>query len=180
MTAQFRLLTAALLALTLQGVGQAQGSIKVNTNLYYLKQIDPITDVNTSYVRIFEVNDQDGDTAFLIRCSERGKPNVWGTFRGKNEIIPLDAEGNDIWPAVTLRLGTDAPFEPLDAELFALEDTTKQIALDGKSLDRIVVGLLAGKKLVMRLSGEQFRQPLTYTFSAQNFATAWNGVKACK
>ena len=172
----------ALVCALMTGSVQAQGAIAVTKNLGYLKRIDPITDINTSYIVIFEVNDTEGETRLRIRCDDAGKPNVWGSLATKNEILPEDPDDAStlIWPNVTVRLGTDSPFDFQAGELYSVTDTTKSIGFDGKSLDKVVAGLIAGKKLVIRLTGNQFRQPLTYTFSGQGFSTAWNSVKACK
>lgn len=174
-------MAVALIGSSGLGYVEAQGTTFVNRNLGYLKRIDPITDVNTSYIVLFEVNDVDGNTGFRFRCDDDGKLNSWGMFYGKNEIMPFDSEDEEshIWPDVVVRLGGDAPFPVPDVDLYSITDTTTRIGFDGKTFDRIVAGLLAGKKLVVRFDGSQFRQPLTYTFSGQGFATAWNGIKAC-
>ena len=171
-----------LLSLSLYGSATAE-IVPINNKLGYNKRFDPITDVNTSYMLMFEVNDQDGDTGFRIRCSDDGQPDIWADLFGKNQIMPYNTQDKDkrIWPdVVVVRLGTDAPFNVLSDDLYSVSNDEKSLGFDGKSLDRIIAGLVAGKKMVIRLSGSQFRQPLTYTFSAQGFATAWNGVKACK
>ncbi|KEF33471.1 hypothetical protein RDMS_12390 [Deinococcus sp. RL] len=154
----------------------------MNKNLGYVIRKDPITDVNTSYIVMFEVNDTEGYTGFRLRCVDGGKPNPWGVFFGKNEIMPYDSPDQDdhLWPEVIIRMGTDAPFTVPSADLYGITDETSEIGFDGVTFDRIVAGFIAGKKMVIRFSGDHLRQPLTYTFSAQGFNQAWQGVKACK
>ena len=176
------LLSAALLGTALPGPAQAQGIKAVNSNLGYLVQKDPITDVNTSYVVLLEINDLDGNTGLRLRCDDDGKPNAWGSFAGKNEIVPANPADPErhLWPDVVVRLGNDAPFTVPDKDLYSLTDDSRSIGFDGTSFDRMVAGLLAGKRLVLRFTGDHLRQSLTYTFPAQNFAAAWQAVKACK
>lgn len=178
-----RLLPAAvLMGSVLLCPAQAQGIKAINKNLGYLVQKDPITDVNTSYVILLEVNDLDGNTGLRLRCDDDGKPNVWGSFAGKNEIVPPDPDGTDhhLWPDVIVRLGNDAPFTVPDKDLYSITDDSRSIGFDGTSFDRIVTGLLAGKRVVLRFTGDHLRQPLTYIFSAQGFGSAWQAVKACR
>lgn len=176
------LMAAAVLGMSMLGFAQAQGVTTVNPNLGYLRRIDPITDVNTSYVLMLEINDTDGYTGIRFRCDDDGKLNPWGIFFGKNEIMPYDSPDEDghLWPSIVVRMGTDAPFSVPDTDVYSITEQTTDIGFDGKTFDRMVAGLLAGKKMVIRFDGEHLRQPLTYTFSAQGFPTAWNGIKACK
>jgi hypothetical protein len=171
---------AALLLTSAQAVTPVPG-----TQTYYTLQDDPITDVNTSFVTLFEVNDRFGDTALTLRCANDGAPDLWLILRAKHELVNPSASASDGLPAVTLRLGTDAPMVLPAASLNTVtnarqEPDVQALALQGSVVRQIVAGLAAGKRLVLRLNRESGGQALTYTFSPAGFAQAWTAVRQCQ
>lgn len=153
------------------------------TQTYWSYNTDPITDVNKSFVRLYEVNDVVGDTSLVVRCSNNDQPELWLYFTSKNAIVDPSATMSDGLPGVTMRLGTDSAIILPPA---ALVPTTSDDVIDpyslgvqGTTVQRIVAGLDAGKRLVVRFNRESGGQPLTYTFSASGFSQAWQQIRTC-
>ncbi|MFC4427304.1 hypothetical protein [Deinococcus navajonensis] len=154
------------------------------TQTYWSYKVDPITDVNKSFVTLYEVNDVIGDTALVVRCSNVERPDLWLYFKSKHQIVDPAATMSDGLPDVTMRLGTDPAISLPVAALTSTSDpdgTTDAYSLgvQGATVQRIVTGLNAGKRLVVRFNRESGGQPLTYTFSASGFAQAWQQVRGC-
>ncbi|SEI66040.1 hypothetical protein SAMN04488058_101268 [Deinococcus reticulitermitis] len=154
------------------------------TFTYYSAIKDPITDVNKSFVIIDEVNDRVGDTAFVIRCSNRDMPTLWASLNSKNNLLTEGDAYVGTLPVLTMRLGTDAPIVLKDQELVSVTDSNDDfkgtsIGIQSTAVRTIVNGLLGGKKLVVRVNRPSGGQALTYTFPAQGFSQAWNAVRGC-
>lgn len=164
---------AALTSTALLDLAQAQGVKAVNRNLADLIQQEPSTDVNMSYIALREINDLDGNTGLRPRCDDDSKPGAWGSFAGKNEIVQADFTDPErqLWPDVVVRLGNDAPFSVPDKDVYNLTDDSRCIGFGGTSFGRMVAGLLAGKRLVLRFTRDHLRQPLTCTRSRPR--TSW-------
>lgn len=177
--------TLTLLACAL-GLGTALAATRVpGTYTYYSAQRDPITDANTGFITIDEVNDTYGQTVFSIRCSDRDRPQLWATLTAKNDLISEEQADLGIKPAITIRLGDEPPVVLRDSDLVSVvnarEDLlTRNIGFQGPVVRRIVNGLNAGKRLVVRVNRVSGGQALTYTFPATGFATAWAGVNGCE
>ncbi|GGL20278.1 hypothetical protein [Deinococcus radiotolerans] len=123
---------------------------------------DPITDVNKSFLRLHEVNDVAGDTSLVVRCSDAERPELWLCIITKHQIVDAAATMSDGLPDVVMRLPV--------AAMVNIQDAT---------VKRIVAGLHAGKRLVVRFTRQSGGQPLTSTFSANGFAQAWQQIRAC-
>ena len=54
------------------------------THTYYSSRTDPITDVNTSFVIVYEVNDQTEQTYITFRCTNWDTPELWASLDSKN------------------------------------------------------------------------------------------------
>lgn len=177
--------TLTLLACAL-GLGTALAATRVpGTFTYYSSQRDPITDANTGFIVVEEVNDTSGQTAFTVRCSDRDRPELWAALSSKNALLSAGDAAAGLKPAVTLRLGDAPPVVLRDSDLVSVVDgrdevVTRRIGLQGPVVRRIVSGLNAGQRLVVRVNRLSGGQALTYTFPAQGFATAWAGVNACE
>ena len=101
-------LVIGLLALT--AMQQASAVDRVSgTQTYYSVSRDPITDVNTSFMSLYEVNDITSGTTFVVRCSNDARPELWAWLSSKNELLPQEDADAGLKPAVTLRLGDDPP-----------------------------------------------------------------------
>lgn len=181
MTAK-RWITALLACLTVS----AQAAERVpGTQTYYLVKTDPITDVNKSVVALYEVNDLLGESALLVRCSDGERPDLWLALQTKHAVVNPAPTESDGLPDVIFRLGEETPLTLPPASLSRIVDrfdevNTNQIAIQGAYVNRIIGGLNAGKRLVVRVLRESGGQALTYTFSPSGFATAWNAVRACQ
>lgn len=154
------------------------------TQTYYSASSDPMTDINTSVILISEVNDTEGNTVLAVRCSSFDTAEVWASLSTKHQLLSADDAAAKVMPAVTIRLGSDAPVVLPGSQLTSVlaanrEARTDAVALSGTSVRTIVDGLNAGKRLVVRVNRASGGQPLTYTFSASGFATAWNAVNRC-
>lgn len=172
-------------ALLLGTLGSALAAERVpGTQTYYTATQDPITDVNTSTILLYEVNDQVGSTAVAIRCASSGAPDLWASLVTKHQLLTEEDADLDLMPAVTIRLGTDAPIVLSSAQVTAVVTSsdrvrTDAVALSGPAVRQIVSGLNAGKRLVVRVNRSSGGQPLTYTFAANGFPVAWSRIGAC-
>ena len=172
----------ALFAL-LSGASLAETRIP-NTYAYYSASADPITDVNTGYVAIDELYDQEADTRIVVRCADDGKQAVWSYIRGKNDIVAYEGE-NSLFPEVILRLGTDQPITVGEASQYTVlsskdEGRTDSLGFSSTITKSMVAGLLANKKLVIRITRATGGKPFTYTFPSAGFAAAWQKVNQCR
>ena len=173
----------ALLAALALGTGQAIDRVP-GTQTYYSSRTDPITDVNTSFVNIYEVNDLTEQTYITFYCTNRGAPELWASLNSKNTLLSVqDAELN-LMPAVTMRLGSDAPIVLASRDLNSVVDQneaakTTALAINSDAVRQVVDGLVGGKRLVVRVNRSSGGQALTYTFPANGFATAWGQINRC-
>ncbi len=154
------------------------------TQTYYSYSKDPITDINTSFIALYEVNDSTSGTFFTVRCANGDKPDLWVGLNTKNDLLSEEDASLDRMPAVTMRLGDDAPIVLSGSELTSVVNAsqdvnTKAVAIHSAAVRRIVNGLNAGKRLVIRVNRASGGQALTYTFPAGGFSTAWSQVRAC-
>lgn len=154
------------------------------TNTVYSYSLDPITDVNTSFVVIDEQYDQYGDTRLAVRCADRGEPEVWMSLVSKNDLMTQDQAERGLKPAVTVRLGNDPAITLRDRDLTSVVDDrdnlkTRNLGLYGPIVDRLVQGLQSGQRLAVRINRPTGGQALTYLFPAAGFGAAWNAVRGC-
>ncbi|MDV6373395.1 hypothetical protein [Deinococcus arenicola] len=174
---------AALLAALALGTGQAIDRVP-GTQTYYSSRTDPITDVNTSFVTVYEVNDLAEQTYITFYCTNRGAPELWASLNSKNTLLSVqDAELN-LMPAVTMRLGSDAPIVLASRDLSSVVDQNDNVrstalAINSAAVRQVVNGLVGGKRLVVRVNRSSGGQALTYTFPANGFATAWRQINGC-
>lgn len=173
------LLCAAVLPTGAGAVDRVPG-----TQTYYSVSTDAITDVNTSFVTLQETSDTSGQTFFSLRCASYGEPELWASLTSKNTLIPTGDADLGLMPAVTIRLGSDAPIVVSGGDLTSVvtpNDAMKSqsLGLGGASARQIVSGLSAGKRLVIRINRAAGGQALTYTFPAGGFASAWAQVRRC-
>lgn len=163
----------------------AQAATRVGgTELYYSDAQDPITDINTGSIWIYEQYDTEGDTRFTMRCDNRGKPEFWSYITNKNDLLSDEQVASQRFPAVTVRLGDDPAFAAPPEQLVSVSDQkdrlhTRSIGFDAATTRSMVRGLRAGKRLALRVKRLDGGQPLTFIFPAQGFNTAWQGVRAC-
>lgn len=155
-----------------------------NTYTYYSISADAITDVNTSYIAVDELYDQETDTFITIRCSDAGKQSIWSYVHGKNDIMTTADDVSD-YPDTVIRLGSDAPIEISTASMYVLGNEkdgykTDSLGFSATITKSIVAGLLANKKLVIRMTRATGGKPFTYTFPAAGFSTAWQKVNQCR
>lgn len=153
------------------------------TSVRYSAQQDPITDANTSVIMIGEVNDTSGLTQFTVRCADRDRPELWAILHSKNDL--LSAQATDRKPTLTVRLGDEPPVVLGEGDLVRVMDSrngvlTGKIGLQGPVVRRIVSGLDAGNRLVVRVNRTSGGQALTYIFPAGGFGAAWRGVGGCQ
>lgn len=177
-----RLLTA-LLTLSLPLTAHAADRVP-GTSTYYSARTDPITDVNTSFIVLPEVNDRTDQTSFTVRCSNRDHAELWSYLSAKHDLLPDTEPGYAVKPVVTIRLGNDAPVVLREQEISvvtnASDDTDSAAIGFGVATTRqIMAGLTAGKRLVMRINRVSGGQALTYTFPATGAGTAWAKIGAC-
>lgn len=181
--ARFSRSLALLACALLSGLATAQTRVP-GTQTYYSARQDPITDVNTSSVFIPEVNDTEGSTVFTVRCSDDGEPEVWAALATKNDLLSEDEAYQGLKPALTLRLGDDAPIVLRDRDMTSVVDAndevlTRRIGLQGEIVQTVIRGLNAGKRLAVRVNRRSGGQALTYIFPAAGFSTAWTSVNRC-
>ena len=154
------------------------------TQTYWSYSTDKITDLNKSFVALYEVNDTVGDTSLIVRCSNYSDPTIWMYLQSKYELVNLGTTNSDGLPEVIARLGADPAFS-LPVEALATITTTNgstdtsAIGIKGQTVQRMINGLNAGKRLVLRINREMGGQPLTYTFSSNGFSEAWTNVRGC-
>ncbi|EYB67864.1 hypothetical protein DEIPH_ctg032orf0121 [Deinococcus phoenicis] len=170
---------AALTLTTARAIDRVPG-----TQTYYSFSKDPITDVNTSFVALYEVNDSTGETFFAVRCASFDQAELWAGLNTKNTLLSERDADLGVRPAVTVRLGNDPPIVLPDSELTTVVNSRgdvnlKAVAIHSAAVRRIVSGLNAGKRLVVRINRPSGGQALTYTFSANGFPAAWGQVRAC-
>lgn len=173
---------ALLVALTL-GTGQAIDRVP-GTHTYYSSRTDPITDVNTSFVIIYEVNDLAEQTFITFRCTNWDTPELWASLNSKNALLSVQDAELGLMPAVTMRLGSDAPIVLASRDLNTVVDQndnlkTTALAINSGAVRQVVNGLVGGKRLVVRVNRSSGGQALTYTFPAGGFATAWRQINGC-
>lgn len=174
---------AALLAALALGTGQAIDRVP-GTQTYYSSRTDPITDVNTSFVIVYEVNDLAEQTFITFRCTNRESPELWASLNSKNTLLSEQDAELDLMPAVTMRLGSDAPIVLASRDLNTVVDQndnvrTTALAINSGAVRQVVGGLVGGKRLVVRVNRSSGGQALTYTFPAGGFATAWRQINGC-
>ena len=173
----------ALLAALALGTGQAIDQVP-GTQTYYSRRTDPITDVNTSFVSMYEVNDLTEQTYITFYCTNRGAPELWASLNSKNTLLSVQDANLDLMPAVTMRLGSDAPIVLASQDLSSVVDQndnvrTTALAINSAAVRQVVNGLVGGKRLVVRVNRSSGGQALTYTFPANGFATAWRQINGC-
>jgi hypothetical protein len=174
---------AALLAALALGTGQAIDRVP-GTQTYYSSRTDPITDINTSFVNIYEVNDLADQTYITFYCTNRGTPELWASLNSKNTLLSVQDAQLDLMPAVTMRLGSDAPIVLASRDLSSVVDQndnvkTTALAINSDAVRQVVGGLVGGKRLVVRVNRSSGGQALTYTFPAGGFVTAWRQINGC-
>ncbi|GGM06685.1 hypothetical protein GCM10010841_13680 [Deinococcus aerophilus] len=172
-------LLAALAAGSVHAIDRVPG-----TQTYYSSRTDPITDVNTSFVIIYEVNDLAEQTYLTFRCADDGRPELWAALNSKNDLLSEQDAALGLMPAVTMRLGSDAPIVLSSRDLSSVvnqndEVKTTALAINSTAVRQVVNGLVSGKRLVVRVNRSSGGQALTYTFPAGGFATAWGQVNGC-
>ncbi len=169
----------------LLAVSGAQAVERVNdTQMYFSPSQDPITDINTGSVWVYEQYDTYGDTRLTVRCDNKGKPDFWAYLTNKNDLLSGGQLRDGSFPALTVRLGDDPAFNVPSSQLVSVADQkdrlrTRSIGFSAAPTRNIVRGLLAGKRVVIRVNRVEGGQPLTFIFPAQGFQTAWQGVRAC-
>lgn len=154
------------------------------TGTTYSVSRDPITDVNTGFVVLPEVNDRTDQTRFILRCSNYDRQELWAWMSSKFQLSSQEDADAGVKPAVTIRLGDDPPVVLSDRDLSVVlngDETVDTTALgfSGAVVRRIVNGLNAGKRLVVRVNRPGGGQALTYTFAASGVNTAWEKVNGC-
>ncbi|WP_119673603.1 hypothetical protein [Deinococcus sp. RM] len=154
------------------------------TNTYYSARTDPITDVNTSFILIPEVNDLTDQTSYTIRCSNRDQAELWSYLSAKHALLADTELEYATKPVVTIRLGSDAPVVLRDQDVSIVSNASDDmdsaaIGFTAGPTRQIVAGLTAGKRLVVRINRASGGQALTYTFPATGVGTAWATIGAC-
>lgn len=151
---------------------------------YYSVSADQITDVNTSFVIVDEVNDTTGDTSLTFRCSDRDRANLWAMLSSKN---PLLSPTDEILPTATVRVGSGTPQTVYGEQLYSTSTPNgntdpSTIGLPAGVTREMAAGLFRGERVVVRLQRDPAvgSQVLTYTFPADGFKTAWNAVNRCQ
>jgi hypothetical protein len=155
------------------------------TNVYYTANTDPITDINIGAAFIGEQYDQETQTLLIVKCADRDRSAPWINIHTKNVLLTSSEADANIFPNVVVRLGTDTPIQVAATNLASIvhSDGTVNVNNIGFSegLTRtMVTGLLANKKLVIRITRTTGGAPLTYTFPATGFSTAWTGINQCR
>ncbi|ULH13964.1 hypothetical protein MF271_01135 (plasmid) [Deinococcus sp. KNUC1210] len=173
-----------LAALLLSGTASAMTRIP-GTYTSYSASTDPISDINTGLVSIDELYDRSGDTYLVFRCASAGNPGLWAYISNKNTLVTQADDDAGLIPAVVMRLGTDTPL-PVNAD----NQTTvsgsngvlkpQTLGFSTATAQSMVDGLLANKKLVVRITRTSGGQPLTFQFPAAGFTAAWNGINQCR
>lgn len=175
-----------LLALGLLLGGASDALTRVpGSEVYYSARKDPITDVNTGTVVLYEQYDQYGDTALVIRCANSGETELWSYLSSKNDLFTQTDARLGVMPDVIYRLGNQAPVTLNPASLSTTsnaDDTTdlKAVGMSTTITRGLVNGLNSGLKLVLRVHRTGGGAPLTYTFQPKGFKTAWAAVKQCR
>lgn len=174
----------ALASLVVGGTALASTRIP-GTYTYYSASKDQITDINTGSVSIDELYDEGGDTFMIFRCANSGNPDLWAYMGSKNTLLSQADIDASTYPAVVMRLGTVAPITVQAASLTSVVDANQNVKPDRLAFSAtmtrsMISGLLANKKLVVRVARTAGGAPLTYTFPAAGFATAWKAVNQCR
>lgn len=175
-----------LLIATLSLTGLAGAITRVpGTYTYFSSISDPITDVNTGNVLIDELYDQSGDTYMVFKCASAGQPGLWAYLGSKNDLITQADADASRFPNVVIRLGTDAPIQVpaySQTSVSGANGTFKPTSLGFSTTfaQSMISGLLANKKLVVRVTRTTGSQPLTFMFPAAGFSTGWNNINQCR
>ncbi|MFC6592695.1 hypothetical protein ACFP81_12295 [Deinococcus lacus] len=150
---------------------------------YYSKSVDPITDVNTGWVSIDELNDTSGSTRLTFKCSDSTRPELWAMLTSKNPLVGSDGE---TLPTVTVRVGTGQPQTVYSDSLYATtlhgEVSPFSIGFPGGITRQMAAGLYQGERVALRIERSRSvgSQTLTYVFPAGGFKDAWNAVNRCQ
>ena len=174
----------AVAALALTGTALAITRVP-GTFTYFSAVTDPITDINTSNVLIDELYDQSGDTYMVFKCASAGQPGLWAYLVSKNDLITqADADARQ-FPSVVIRLGMDTPIQVpafSQTSVTSANGTLKTTSLGFSTTfaQSMISGLVANKKMVVRVTRTTGGQPLTFMFPAAGFSTAWNNINQCR
>ena len=173
-----------VIALALTGTALAITRVP-GTYTYFSAVTDPITDTNTSNVLIQELYDQSGDTFMVFRCASAGQPGLWAYLGSKNDLITQADTDAGQFPGVVIRLGTDMPIQvPAFSQTSVTSANgtlrTTSLGFSTTFAQAMISGLVANKKMVVRVTRTTGGQPLTFMFPAAGFSTAWNNVNQCR
>lgn len=148
---------------------------------YFSSSTDPITDVNTSFVLIDEVNDTTGATRLGILCSSGGRQEVWAVLITKNELF----NARMVLPDVIMRLGT-RPATTLNRGALSSTNVSgrtdyNSLGLSGSPVTDMVAAMNRGEQVTLRLDRDRTvgSQTLTYIFPADGFRQAWTAIRGC-
>lgn len=178
--------TKRLLIGTLALTGTAGAITRVpGTYTYFSSISDPITDINTSNVLIDELYDQSGDTYMVFKCASAGQPRLWAYLGSKNDLFTQADADASRFPNIVIRLGTDTPIQvPAYSQTSVTNANgilaTTNLGFSTPFAQSMISGLIANKKMVVRVTRTTGGQPLTFMFPAAGFSTAWNNINQCR
>lgn len=165
------LLCAALL-------GTAAAEMIPNTQVYYFKKSDPMTDANKSHVVIAEINDTNANTLFYFFCRD-GQPDVF--LETKNDLLTFGEYEAGRYPNLMYRVDSQqAKTLPTDGATDNGETDLKTMAFD-TARDQILVAAFknAQSKVTVRILRNS-SSALDYTFNVKGFKQAMTAVNNCK
>jgi hypothetical protein len=165
------LLCAALL-------GTAAADMVPNTQVYFFKEFDSMTDANESYVVVAEVNDTEANTYFSFLC-RNGNPDIY--LNTKNELLTSSDYDSGRSPNLMYRVDNQQAktLPTLTASNNDAPDLTT-LAFD-TARDQILVAAFknAQSKVTVRILRNS-GSPLDYTFYVRGFKQAMTAVNNCK
>ena len=155
------------------------------TSTYFSAGSDPITDTNTGSVLVNELYDQSGDTYMVFKCTSAGQPKLWAYLGSKNDLFTQADIDASRFSNVVIRLGTDTPIQvPAYSQTSVTNANgtlaTTNLGFSTPFAQSMISGVLANKKLVVRVTRTTGGQPLTFTFPAAGFSTAWYNINQCR
>ncbi|WP_075831019.1 hypothetical protein [Deinococcus marmoris] len=171
-------LTALVLCFMLGSFANAELQRVPGTNTYYEKDLDAMTDANTSMVVVAEINDTQGETAMAFICRD-GKASAF--LNTKNNLMSSGEYDLERSPNLMYRVDSQqAKTIPSQTGLTSGEPDLTLLAFDD-ARDAILTAAFTNttSKIVMRVLRNN-GSALDYTFSTGGFKEAMRAVNSCK
>ncbi|ANE44023.1 hypothetical protein [Deinococcus puniceus] len=159
-------------------IGTAAAERVPNTQVYYFREFDSMTDANKSTVAVAEINDTEANTFFSFLC-RNGQPDVY--LQTKNDLLTTSDYDADRYPNLMYRVDSQqAKTLPSDGATDNGKIDLTTMAFD-TARDQILVAAFknAQSKVTVRILRNS-ASALDYTFYVKGFKQAMTAVNNCK